>query len=1042
MRILKTILLLLSISWVVPSYGQYFGKNKPRYTSFDFHNCQTEHFDIYHYLENEEYLKTIAEHTERWFAMHNEVFQDSFQFKNPMIFYNNHADFQQTRAISGGISTGTGGVTEAFKNRVILPFAMSNQQTHHVLGHELVHAFQYHSVIYGDSTSLRNMANYPLWIVEGLAEYMSLGSKDAHTSMWMRDAVLNDRIPSLTDLNNPAFFPYRYGQAFWSFLTGNYGDGVIRPFFSNIAKFGMEDAIRLTLGLEPDDLSDMWVKALKDHYQPFLDGKTDKLIGKKLLSEENSGRMNISPVLSPDGKYVAFLSEKDLFSIDVFLADARSGKIIRKIASTSRDAHFDAFNFIESAGTWSPDSKEFAIVGFRKGENAIQVKDVQTGKTTTEFTIPGVPAFGNITWSPNGRSIALAGLVDGQVDLYDYNFKSGKVKQLTDDKASEMQPIWSSDGSTILYATDKLSEERGLVDGRWTFNIAELDVESKATKQYDVFYGADNLNPIYDYQDNILFLSNRDGYRNLYKYDKSSDQVKQMTDFLVGISGITHYSPAITASRKRDRILYSYFTQGKYSIYQTQDQKFMNKDVASDAVDMTPATLPPAIRTDQDVVNVNLKNIESVEYPKLLTASIPDFEQKFKLDYIGGGGGVGVGSSQNFGTTTGLAGGVSMLFSNILGDNKLFGSLQVNGEIYDFGGQVSYLNEKKQVAWGASLSHVPYRFFGGSRFVRDTVTLGPDNPRDRRDIKLPRLFEQQLGLFAQLPFTSKLRVEVGGSITRYSVREELFQQFYIPGTNFLEGTRREKIDSSVDPFGIAKGYVALVGDNTTFGLASPIMGHRFRIEANINGGKIDYGGLTLDARKYIFARPFTIAGKLFHLGRYGKDFKEDNFNNFSLENPKDLLARSIYIGNQFLLRGFQYANRPLSSTADDLYDEQLFGSKVVTANFEVRIPFTGPKQLALVKSKFLFSEIALFFDGGAAFDDFSDFNNTYQVVVANEDPSQPNSIIDVKRSRFIASTGLSLRLNVFGAMILEPYYAIPLTGNFQPGFGINILPGW
>lgn len=1025
------------MSWLVPAYGQYFGRNKPRYTSFDFHQCSSHHFDIYHYLENDEYLETIANHSERWFEMHNEVFQDSFQFKNPLIFYNNHADFQQTRAISGAISTGTGGVTEALKNRVVMPFAMSNQQTHHVLGHELVHAFQYHSVIYGDSTSLRNMANFPLWIVEGLAEYMSLGSKDAHTSMWMRDAVLNDRVPSLKDLNNPAFFPYRYGQAFWSFLTGIYGDGVIRPFFSNIAKFGMEDAIKLTLGLEPQDLSDQWVKALKDHYQPHLDGKTDQLIGKKLLSEENSGRMNISPVLSPDGKYVAFLSEKDLFSIDVFLADARSGKIIRKLASTSRDGHFDDFNFMEAAGTWSPDSKEFAIVGFRKGENAVQIKDVETAKTTREFVIPGVPAFGNIAWSPSGRTIALAGLVNGQVDLYEYSLKSEKVKQLTNDTASEMQPIWSSDGSTLLYATDKLSEERGLVDGRWTFNLAELDVESGEDKQYDIFYGADNLNPIYDYQDNILFLSNRDGYRNMYKYNKSTDEVKQMTDFLVGISGITHYSPAITASRKRDRVLYSYFTQGRYTIYQTQDQKFLNETVAADDVDMTPATLPPYTRTNKDVVNVNLQKIESIEFNEIESVADVEYDNKFKLDYVSGGTGVAVGSNNNYGTTTGLAGGISMLFSDILGNSKVFGTVSVNGEIYDFGGQATYLNEKSKIAWGGTLSHIPYRFYGGLEGV-SSVEIGNGFAATQVDERIIRLFEDRVGGFAQLPFSTKARLEAGASFSRYSTREELFSTFYQPGTNFAIGQEREKVESLIESYSLANVYMALVGDNSRFGLASPIMGHRYRISAEQNAGEFDFTGLTIDGRKYFYAKPFTIAGKLFHYGRYGSDFNNDNIDDFRL--------RSLYIGNQILMRGYQYNNLKNGSTTDDLYVDQLIGSKVATANLEIRVPFTGPEQLAVIKSKFLFSELALFFDAGAAFNSFNDFDETFSRTVVEDDPSTPmvneQQVINVNKSRIVASTGISLRLNVFGALILEPYYAIPLTGNFSRGIGVNIIPGW
>lgn len=1046
MRLLKSLFVLTAIVWSMPVDAQYFGRNKPRYKQIDFHVCKTPHFDIYHYLENnEEYLKTIANQSERWFHMHNDVFQDSFQITNPLIFYNNHADFQQTRAISGTVSVGTGGVTEGFKNRVVMPFAMSNQQTHHVLGHELVHAFQYHSVIYGDSTSLRNLANFPLWVIEGLAEYMSLGSEDAHTAMWMRDAVLNDRVPSLFDLNNPAFFPYRYGQAFWAFLTGRYGDDVIRPFYSNIAKFGMEDGIRLTFGIEPKDLSDAWVFALKEHYQPFLDGKTDQLIGKKLLSEENSGRMNISPVLSPDGKYVAFLSEKDLFSIDVFLADARSGKIIRKLASSSRDGHFDDFNYIESAGTWSPDSKEFAIVGFKKGENAVLVKNIENGNTTREFTVPGVPAFGNISWSPNGRKLALAGLVNGQVDLYTYDLRSEKVIQLTNNTASETQPYWSADGSTLLFATDQLADERGLVNGKWTFNLAELDIESGSVTQHDIFYGADNLNPIYDYEGNILFLSNRDGFRNLYKLDKADGQVYQMTDFLVGISGITHYSPAITASRKRDRILYSYFTQGRYTIYQTQDQKFLNKAIASDDIDMQAATLPPGERPYANIVNENLENLSEVAYEEVEEVEEAPYESKFKLDAIAGSNvGVGVGTSQNFGTTTGLAGGVSMIFSDILGNNKLFSTISVNGEIHDFGGQVTYLNEKGRIAWGASLSHIPFRLFGGAapdrNFNDPQIAL-------KFDRSLIRLFEDQLGLFGQLPFNTKTRVEVGLTGTLYSSREEIFSEFYATdpldplGRLFLVGQNRERIDSQIPSFSIARGHLAFVGDNTTFGLASPINGYRYRLEASHNVGELDFTGITLDARKYFYARPFTIAFKGFHLGRYGDAFNETTFNGFSLSDPQDILAQSIYIGNQFLLRGFQFNNLPLSQNEDDLFTQQLFGSKVFTANAEVRIPFTGPEQLALVKSRMIFSELALFFDAGAAFNRFSDFNETMDILVPTDDPLNPN-LLSIKRSRFLASTGVSLRLNVFGAIILEPYYAIPLTGNFGSGFGLNILPGW
>src|SRR5690625_5618245 len=139
--------------------------------------------------------------------MQHVVFLDTFSQRNPFILYNDHGDFQQTRTVSGEISIGTGGLTEAFKNRVVLPIAMTNQQTFHVIGHELVHAFQYHIVLGGDSTGLNNLANLPLFLVEGLAEYMSIGSNDPQTAMWMRDAIQEGNIPSLRNLVNPQFSP-------------------------------------------------------------------------------------------------------------------------------------------------------------------------------------------------------------------------------------------------------------------------------------------------------------------------------------------------------------------------------------------------------------------------------------------------------------------------------------------------------------------------------------------------------------------------------------------------------------------------------------------------------------------------------------------------------------------------------------------------------------------------------------------------------------------------------------------------------------------
>ena len=117
----------------------------------------------------------------------------------------------------------TGGVTESLRRRIVLPAGASLAETDHVVGHELVHAFQYDI----GTGNMQRMALLPLWFVEGMAEYLSLGPNDPHTAMWMRDAVLSERLPTIKELQDPKYFPYRYGQALWAYLGSRFGDDVV-----------------------------------------------------------------------------------------------------------------------------------------------------------------------------------------------------------------------------------------------------------------------------------------------------------------------------------------------------------------------------------------------------------------------------------------------------------------------------------------------------------------------------------------------------------------------------------------------------------------------------------------------------------------------------------------------------------------------------------------------------------------------------------------------------------------------------------------------
>ena len=1007
---------LLSTLFAPCAFSQYFGRNKVNYEKFPFEVLESPHFKIYHYVADKSSLHWFAKSTEQWYRMHQSVFTDTFKRKNPIILYNTHSGFQQTNVIESIIGAGTGGVTEGLKNRVVMPFFESRAQTDHVLGHELVHAFQYHMVLSSDSLSLGSLGNLPLWMVEGLAEYMSIGTHDPLTALWLRSAVLNDRLPTLKDLTNKPdlYFPYRWGQAFWAFVTGIYGDKIIKPLFLNTAKVGYKDAVKRVLGLDEKAFSEKWQQAIRNAYSPFKVNTSITAVGKEIINRQNAGRLNIVPSISPDGNLLAFWTEKDLFNIDLYLADAETGETIKKLTSRSFSSHVDEYNSFESSVAWSPDSKQIAFVAFSKGKNQLLIVDLD-GKIVEEISLPGISGFSNPAWSPDGRKIVVSALANGQSDLYAFDLRTKTLDQLTDDSFSDLLPSWSPDGKWIAFSSDRLGTNK-TVQHKYSHDISLYNVATRKVQSLELFEGANNLNPVFG-NDNrtIYFLSDQDGFRNLYSVDIQTGNVSRLSNLFTGITGITLYGPAISVSGKTGQIVYSYYTgDGDYNIYSAKNSDFTEQSMGSTTQPMA-SMLPPFERSGRDIVQ---NNIENAPYPLVDESTLIGYpyRAKLQLEYLSNSGGVGVATGSGFGP--GVGGGVNGIFSDVLGNHQLFGSLAINGEVYDFGGQFAYLNRNNRINWGVGVSHIPYTS-GLQRIFPDSLVLNNGDTIDviNSSIDLLRTYQEQIFLFGSYPFSQTRRLEAGGSFARYHYRLDRYTDYYTLDGVFI-GNERNKLPVPKG-FNFGQVYLAYVGDNSQFGVASPLTGHRYRFEAGQYFGVANMQTGLADYRKYFRAKPFTIAFRNMFVGRFGKEAESG-------------VIPPFYIGDPYFIRGYQALDFATKSSESELTVNDLLGSKIFITNAELRFPFTGPERLSAIRSRILFTELNLFTDGGIAWGS----------------PSTPagngNGNIVARNSKFILSSGISLRLNFFGYLVIEPYYAVPWqNGGFSnANFGLNFISGW
>jgi hypothetical protein len=160
-----------------PAGAQYFGRNKVHYEKFKFEVLRTQHFDVHYYAAEKLAAEDAARMLERWNTRLSALFNHPLSARKPVVLYADQPDFQQTNVIADQLDEGTGGVTESMLDRMVLPLTGSYAESDHVLGHEMVHVFQY-DIVSTKSSPGGSLERLPLWLVEGMAEYLSLGGED------------------------------------------------------------------------------------------------------------------------------------------------------------------------------------------------------------------------------------------------------------------------------------------------------------------------------------------------------------------------------------------------------------------------------------------------------------------------------------------------------------------------------------------------------------------------------------------------------------------------------------------------------------------------------------------------------------------------------------------------------------------------------------------------------------------------------------------------------------------------------------------------
>ena len=886
--------LLVFVFLAVPAYP--FGQNKIVYDTFKWQVYHSTHFDIYFYEEERPALQRVVDMAESAYLDLSQKFNFQISKKIPLIYYHTHSAFEQTNVTLTFIPEGVGAFAEPVRNRMVLPIDMPDDDLLELITHELTHIFEY-EILFQGKFGKNITANPPQWLMEGLASFMAQ-DEDSRDRMVLRDAVVNDRIPRISQ-DPRGYFAYRFGHSVFKYIQEQWGWEGLRDFiyeYRNTLGNNVDRALKRAFNVTPEEFDTRFRTWLRKQYLPALVARGEpQEYGDVFRIRTGEQSNEIAPVPSPSGDLLAaFTTYKE--DIDLVLFNIPERRMLKNLTAGYTSEY--QYPIVQSFTTaprmgrdvaFAPNGDQIALfVKKERGRNLLLINPL-TGRIDRSIPM-AVEQQLSPAYSPDGRRIAFAAIMGNQSDIFIYDLDGGTTTNVTSDVFFDGAPVFSPDGKWLVYSSvgeeyaklyrlnlENPKERYQLTSGDWNDIDAWFTPDGKR-----LFFASDkqtgrNVGQAADVLEAAENAARTTGDTppaekvnfaayNIYSLDLTTGDMLQYTDLVGGA-----FTPVVfTGANNKERMVFSAYYKGSWQLYSTTTDKPLH---AAEKTTLPSAPIAPEERSIFRASSEFFIDEEKIEDTSGFRLFIDDVNV-----------GAGVTSDQLFVSRS------TIFMSDMLGNRRFIASLDSVSTFSNF--DFIYFDMHRRLNWGA-------RLFDDRSFY-----FTPNEDFTELDRKQ---FYRQTGFLglASYPFSRYHRLDGGAGV----ISRDFYYPRFLPNPDPDADFDFVRYEQRQDTFPIVS--TTFTGDSAVWKYFGPISGRRYQVSASY-APDTDAGGtltsdVNLDWREY-----FQVTSRTLFATRLFASVSEGNAPNFS------------YFGGLNTLRGYEFRT--------------LTGQHAAFANVEFRFP--------------------------------------------------------------------------------------------------------